>query len=258
MALSSHLIVDYGRLVLACSCDSLENIALLSRLLTSAIVVHFHSHQLQVDFCIRLTPRTMNTSAAMEDSSPTNSQRRDVLQEEVAEPYFSEPDTLVTFLVNDGNGNTKRFQVHKENLYAEDLKLHQLRSNDEPTVEQCKEEDFSLVELWLLADYLYIPRLQNCVVNYMNEIAAELDRPPSSAIYKFVYDNTPSDSPLRKAIVILSVAAWKGNPIRNNIADYPAEMTTDILTRFADMRDPITYENVLRHFEKEAYVPEEN
>ncbi|KAF8851451.1 hypothetical protein BDZ45DRAFT_149137 [Acephala macrosclerotiorum] len=144
-------------------------------------------------------------------------------------------------------------------LYSEthELNLVQLKPAECPTDEESLEEDLTLAETWVLADFLRIPRLQNDIVDYMNRIAADLDRPPSSAVYEYIYENTAEYSALRKAIVILVVAVMDGFCIRRDADDYPKDMLVDIVETMGNMRKPIlSYQNILKAY-PQAHVPED-
>lgn len=141
-------------------------------------------------------------------------------------------------------------------LYSEthELNLVQLQPYECPTDEQSLEEDFTLVETWVLADFLCIPRLQNDIVDYMNQIAADLDQPPSSAVYEYIYENTLEHSALRKAIVVLVVAVMDHFCIRKDADDHPKDMLVDIVETMGNMKKPIvSYQNILKQY-PQAYV----
>ncbi|CZR51142.1 uncharacterized protein PAC_01017 [Phialocephala subalpina] len=127
------------------------------------------------------------------------------------------------------------------------------------TVTQLENKDSDRAEAMglVLADFLGIPRLQNDIVDYMNAIAAKLDRSPPSAIYKYVYKNTPEHSALRNAIVILVVAVMDDYVMRKDAEDYPKEMLVDMET-MANMKKPAdSYQNILESY-PQAYVDENN
>jgi len=60
----------------------------------------------------------------------------------------------------------------------------------------------TLIHLWLLAEHLTIPRLQNlCIVRMRNSVLLVLKEPPSPTNIAVVYSYTPKGSPLRKFVV---------------------------------------------------------
>ena len=60
-----------------------------------------------------------------------------------------------------------------------------------------KDEDLALVQLWILADQLIIPELQNLVIDKINEIS-DVTRKVPTALLDYVYANTSVKSPLRR------------------------------------------------------------
>jgi len=68
----------------------------------------------------------------------------------------------------------------------------------------------TLIRLWLLAEHLTSPRLQNlCIVRMRNSVLLVLKEPPSPTNIAMVYSHTPKGSPLRKFVV--DMWAWHGN-----------------------------------------------
>lgn len=61
-------------------------------------------------------------------------------------------------------------------------------------------EDTHLFKLWVLADKLLIPQLQNSVLHKVQEICTGTNIIPTSSI-TYVYDNTHQGSPLRRWIL---------------------------------------------------------
>src|SRR6185437_15763736 len=87
-------------------------------------------------------------------------------------------------------------------LYSQSLSPHlqQLKedfganiSNEEGR-QICAQEDLALAQLWVLADMLQIPELQNHVMQMMQDIAMERDCAPASSTYEYVYSNTAPES----------------------------------------------------------------
>ena len=66
-----------------------------------------------------------------------------------------------------------------------------------------KLDSVDLVGLWVLADKFLIPRLQNLVINLIDEIGRITIVPAAIA---YAYENTAVDSPLRK--IYVSQVAW--------------------------------------------------
>ncbi|CZR51124.1 uncharacterized protein PAC_00999 [Phialocephala subalpina] len=63
-----------------------------------------------------------------------------------------------------------------------------------------RKEDATLVELWVLADKLLVPKLQNAIVEEMQRIRLQIHHLPSGC-YMVAYEKTQDGSPLRKFLV---------------------------------------------------------
>ena len=61
-------------------------------------------------------------------------------------------------------------------------------------------EDLMLVELWVLADKLLIPQLQNQVIIEIEALRIRF-RTTCTKSLRYVYENTPVGCPLRKLLV---------------------------------------------------------
>jgi hypothetical protein len=59
-----------------------------------------------------------------------------------------------------------------------------------------KDQDLALVQLWILADKLIIPELQNLVIDKINEIG-EVTKNVPTALLDYAYAETSVESPLR-------------------------------------------------------------
>jgi len=63
------------------------------------------------------------------------------------------------------------------------------------------ERDNALFKLWVLADMLLIPRLQNQIINKAERLSNEENPVPGGHFLKYVWENTASGSPLRRWIL---------------------------------------------------------
>ncbi|KAF8851448.1 hypothetical protein BDZ45DRAFT_766733 [Acephala macrosclerotiorum] len=129
------------------------------------------------------------------------------------------------------------------------------------TKKQKEDEDASLAELWVLADTLHIPRLQNKLVDRMREIAVKHCMAPSGTIFKYAYDNLlpRGNRGLVQVLVLLTVAYLPRTTIWRIKDNYPREMLLDVLTYVAES-DHIRFSQALDDIETLCYVdvPEED
>lgn len=92
-------------------------------------------------------------------------------------------------------------------------------------------QDMSLVRLWILADRLIVPRLQNRVMDILSELLLNRrNRPVTSEWLSYAYQSTSAGSPLRD--LALDVCLYKMLPttIRTNPDGFPHQLLIDIAT----------------------------
>jgi hypothetical protein len=82
-----------------------------------------------------------------------------------------------------------------------------------------------LIQLWVLADRLLVPTLQNQALLVLDKQRQENHRLPSSS-YNFAYENTKDNSPLR--LYITECCVYRQHPIQNP-KNYPHQMLVDII-----------------------------
>jgi hypothetical protein len=97
------------------------------------------------------------------------------------------------------------FRLVVQWLYSQKLVLLQHTPNH-PLLEDVTHlsgmaEDESLVELWVLAAKLKIPKLQNAAIDSMEWIRLHTGKIPSSFIINYAYQCTTAGSPLRKYVL---------------------------------------------------------
>ncbi|CZR51173.1 uncharacterized protein PAC_01048 [Phialocephala subalpina] len=167
-------------------------------------------------------------------------------------PVFSTPTTFVKFIV--GGDIAAEFMVHREvaccrcplfnaafnsemiegqtqEYYPTDitpavfqLLVQYVRNND-----NTRSEDQNLVELWILADRLCLPRLQNLIVRTIFDVQQAIKTRLSDSLLHSVYDQTTPGSTLRQYVV----ADYAANTTIQNIemggASLPVDMLVDVV-----------------------------
>jgi hypothetical protein len=83
---------------------------------------------------------------------------------------------------------------HHPGFYTQILDTHQPVEHLEENPKNA--EDLALVQLWVLADKLLIPELQNLVIDKIDEIREVTETVPTSVL-NYVYEKTSAGSPLR-------------------------------------------------------------
>ncbi|KAE9381285.1 hypothetical protein N431DRAFT_301748, partial [Stipitochalara longipes BDJ] len=86
-----------------------------------------------------------------------------------------------------------RFLV--EWLYTQDINTR--RRQEIGSVDEDADEDLTLVKLWILADELLLPRLQNAVLYKLQRIREAFRHTPLKCLH-YVYEHTEFASPLRE------------------------------------------------------------
>jgi hypothetical protein len=113
------------------------------------------------------------------------------------------------------------FRLYVQWLYFQQLKLIQLQDcniedkNSMAFKEAGYEEDRGLFGLWILADKLGMPRLQNLAIESVEKIFQKTIQLPTPHL-RYIYDNTSASSLLRRYMVKrcqdLSQTSWTDNP----------------------------------------------
>jgi hypothetical protein len=93
----------------------------------------------------------------------------------------------------------------------------------------------ALVELWVLADKLRIPRLQNLVIDTIYAIEEKALFAPSPLSLHYIYDNTAPGSQLRRFVVEVSISSLQPKDfIDQRVAqDIPHQMLLDFAAHAA-------------------------
>lgn len=110
-------------------------------------------------------------------------------------------------------------------LYTQDLNTQQPEKELEE--KECKQEDLSLAKLWVLADKLLLPRLQNQVIEKMEEIRSVLKGIPTSCCV-YVYNNTLPGTTLRRWLVHNSATNLDQQWFRANPDHFPKDMLMEM------------------------------
>ncbi|TVY73265.1 hypothetical protein LSUE1_G005767 [Lachnellula suecica] len=93
----------------------------------------------------------------------------------------------------------RAFKLLVQGLYYQELLLHQLEDtadDEERDTELTQSEDMSLAELWVLADKLSIPHIQDLALGSIHQISHKISM-LCLAPLGYIYDNTTSGSKLR-------------------------------------------------------------
>ncbi|EKD17265.1 hypothetical protein MBM_04842 [Drepanopeziza brunnea f. sp. 'multigermtubi' MB_m1] len=99
-------------------------------------------------------------------------------------------------------------------------------------IEERMAENIILAKTWVLADKLLIGKLQDQIIDEIVRIR-DHSHLLSSSVLKYVYDNTPEGSPLRRLYVDLFVRYGKPRRYESKSDRYPKEMLFDVVSKFS-------------------------
>jgi hypothetical protein len=110
-------------------------------------------------------------------------------------------------------------------FYTQELGTRQ--PEEELEDRDCFQEDLALAKLWVLADKLLLPRLQNQVIEKMEEIRTALNELPTSCA-TYIYEKTAAGSPLRRWLVHVCAGWLDQEYFASNAGQFPHEMLMDM------------------------------
>jgi len=93
------------------------------------------------------------------------------------------------------------------------------------------EEDLLLAKLWVLADKLLLPQLQNQVLDKLEEVCEAVVRLPLGCLH-YVYSNTPPRSPLRQWCVHRFAFMLDENWLADHPDRFPHEILIELIVFF--------------------------
>lgn len=119
-------------------------------------------------------------------------------------------------------------------LYTQDI-MDPDSSTTGETIKKQMPSTTHLIELWLLAEYLQVPKLQNYVLKVIKEREKPLDLQNES--FHILYERTESGSILRKFFVdLLCWSSMSGQTVLKMQHAIPSEMILDMLVLERDRR----------------------
>lgn len=129
-----------------------------------------------------------------------------------------------TYQLEENTVDAVRFLVQW--LYSQSIDVDQLESK-ELTPSEITNEDHSLAELWVLADKLLLPRLQNLCIQMIEGVRKQIDVVATPTL-KYIWENTASDSPLRR-LMLDQCLGLTPRTFTLNSNEYPQEMLIQLV-----------------------------
>lgn len=93
----------------------------------------------------------------------------------------------------------------------------------------------ALVQLWVLADRLLMPKLQNAAMKSFDKLTTSQELLPSPKTCGYVYENTSEDSPLRRYILQRWSMDSRPFGFKSHSQDLPHEMLCEMTALFMEM-----------------------
>lgn len=128
-----------------------------------------------------------------------------------------------TYILN--NVTQEAVQLLVDWLYFQNIDLEQL--DTKPGDENTKIE--AMVQLWVLADRLLIPTLQNLLIRELDKWHVK-ERKICDSAFNFLYENSASDCPLRLFFVHQVVCSASYKIFLLSPSRYPKQMLLEIVT----------------------------
>jgi len=128
---------------------------------------------------------------------------------------------------------SRAFKLLVQWLYFEKLRLQQFDGDLDPCRVSGIAEDKALVEVWVLADKLCMPRLQNEALKAFDAIR-EKTCMASIQCLSYAYHSTPSGSLLRKYCVQDVYQRYSSGLIKQASEDIPRDLLIDLATLHAE------------------------
>lgn len=155
------------------------------------------------------------------------------------ESRFVEGEKLEYRFDKDFDGNVIR--ILSQWFYTQKVDVANVRKSDSaaspsinPETEPSTDIDLfylqcdCLIKLWVLADQLLIPKLQNMTIDTLEVLSDDQLRLPTPSC-KWVYENTAKESPLRNWFVCQFAFRYERNSYFVNADEFPREMLIEML-----------------------------
>lgn len=171
---------------------------------------------------------------------------------------------------NAANGHAKTFRLEDTTtgafrllvqwLYTQKLHLVQLREDEIIEDAITNDENLCLVELWVLARNLGLPKLQNLIIYSFECIGGKHGFVPDNCI-PYVYSNTEPGSPLRKYFIDCCTFIIDRSTFQKAPQNFPNEMLLELADRTIALLEHEGYKHEKKDFGwtniqlAEYYVP---
>lgn len=147
------------------------------------------------------------------------------------------------------NVTARTFQMLVQWMYSKTLNLRQIRrvreeiddytyfvSPDAPVSDAVKrEEDMTMACLWVLAENLKMPVLQNILIDRIDRITNECHTIPCST-YHYIYRSTKSESLLRKYTMDSAIRYIDVKTLRDREAEIPRPLLVTLGVKMLDLQ----------------------
>jgi hypothetical protein len=143
--------------------------------------------------------------------------------------------------------------LYTQNLDIGQLHLqHENKEITEQSAPEAEDENLLLAQLWVLADQLFIPKLQNLVINIFHEFMNDQQKKMPVNCYSYVYNNTSKESKLRLYLLHCCACYLSSGWYTKHADCFPKEMLLDLVTAHAEADDK--YEERILRLEESLHI----
>jgi len=129
----------------------------------------------------------------------------------------------------------RAFQFFVQWLYSQKLHVQQLQDDWVNDSDKSSNENIALSELWVLAEKMSMPQLQNAAIEIINEVHDKAKVVPTKSLH-YVHSHTSEDSLLRKYRVSLLAEQLHYRNFRKNPSSFPHGILIDLAILHAKRR----------------------
>ncbi|KUJ22800.1 uncharacterized protein LY89DRAFT_728914 [Mollisia scopiformis] len=142
-------------------------------------------------------------------------------------------------------------------IYTQKLDLSPVQASGAETLPTSSNKDIVLVKLWVLADKLVIPSLQNKVIDEIEETRRSTRK---VAVYSLSYvcRNTSRDSPLRRLFLAQCAGHLKTSSFASDPLNYPQDFLIQLVMLLKDGMTPEVKERLRPRHDMSVFKVAEN
>lgn len=146
-----------------------------------------------------------------------------------------------------GNVSEGAFRLLVRWLYSQDIQLIQLRDDEVKEDDTTNNENMCLVQLWIFAESLKLPKLQNLIIDTLECIGGKHAFVPDNVI-PYVYKNTKPGSALREYFIDCCTFIIDRSAFQKAPQNFPKEMLLELADRTISLLEDEGYKHKKKDF----------